>query len=98
MPQWYSVNGGVYRRLDSGARSCLKEPGAAILHYKIRVRYPGPLVLGPATFHTDVRVATTGHPAKAIEPTIPNRALGPAEYRLIRGRLNAALDTAGCTA
>jgi hypothetical protein len=84
--------------MESGAKSCLREPGGAILHYKIRVSYPGPLVLVPDTFHTDVRVATTGHPAQTIELAIPNRALEPAEYQLIRARLNTALDTAGCTA
>lgn len=57
--------------MESGAKSCLKEPGGAILHYKIRVSYPGPLVLVPDTFHTDVRVATTGHPAQTIELAIP---------------------------
>lgn len=97
VPQWYSVNRGLYLRMESGAKSCLDDPGGRIMHYKIRVSYPDLRTVVPDTFHTDVRVGTTGHPAQTIDLAIPNRALQPTEYQDLRGRLNQKLDAAGCT-
>jgi hypothetical protein len=97
VPQWYSINRGIYLRMESGAKDCLKEPGGEIEHYRIRVSYPDATTVVPDHFHTDVRVATTGHPAQDIELAIPNEAISQEEYDRIRDRLNAALNAAGCT-
>jgi hypothetical protein len=97
VPQWYSVNRGIYLRMESGAKSCLDDPGGRIVHYRIRVSYPDPDTLVPDLFHTDVRVATAEHAAQTIKLAIPNRALDQAEYQELRSRLNSALDAAGCT-
>jgi hypothetical protein len=87
VPQWYSINRGIYLRMESGAKDCLKEPGgkssttgSGVLP---RLHHPGPRPLPhrrPCRHHRAHRPGhRTGH---------PNEAISQDEYQRIRDRLN----------
>ncbi|MER6809913.1 DNA/RNA non-specific endonuclease [Spirillospora sp. NPDC000708] len=97
VPQWASVNRGIYERMESGAKKCLQAPGGRITHYRIRVSYPDATALAPDLYFTDVAIDTAAHTAQTIRLTIPNRALDNTEYTRLRRELDQRLTAAGCT-
>jgi hypothetical protein len=96
VPQWASVNRGLYEKMEAGSKRCLKAPGGRIDHYRIRVTYPDAISLAPDLYYTDVAVDTADHPEQTIQLTIPNRALERSEYGKLRGELERGLKAAGC--
>ncbi|MFC5187618.1 DNA/RNA non-specific endonuclease [Actinomadura harenae] len=96
VPQWASVNRGVFQHLEAGAKRCLKAPGGRILHYRIRVSYPDDVTLVPDAFHADVEVVTAGHDRQDIKLTFPNRQLVGGEGGRLRGTYERQYLGAGC--
>ncbi|WP_165968918.1 DNA/RNA non-specific endonuclease [Actinomadura sp. KC06] len=97
VPQWASVNRGLYQQMEAGAKKCLTAPGGKILRYSIQVTYPDATTVVPDRFLADVTVDTDGHPQQRLDLTFPNRRLDPAESQAIKTELNAGLRAAGCT-
>ncbi|RFU40162.1 hypothetical protein DZF91_18555 [Actinomadura logoneensis] len=96
VPQWASLNRGLYERMEAGTKSCLTKPGGRILHYRIRVGYANATTLVPSRYNTDIQVVTSGHTAQTIKLTMPNRALTTSENTRLRAALTKALTAAGC--
>ncbi|MEV4253085.1 DNA/RNA non-specific endonuclease [Spirillospora sp. NPDC049652] len=96
VPQWASLNRGLYERMEAGAKRCLTKPGGRIPHYRIKVAYANARTLIPNRYTTDIQVGTSGHSPQTIRLTMPNRALTTSENTRLRAALDKALTTAGC--
>lgn len=96
VPQWASLNRGLYERMEAGTKRCLTKPGGRILHYRIKVGYANATTLTPNIYNTDIQVSTTGHTAQTIKLTMNNRALTTAENSSLRAALDKSLTAAGC--
>ncbi|GAA4082793.1 DNA/RNA non-specific endonuclease [Actinomadura miaoliensis] len=98
VPQWYSINRGIYLRWEEGAKRCLQAPGGRVLRYAVQVDYPTGDTVVPERFVTRMTVSTTGHERQSFGLDIPNRAVTDQEYQRLREQLNTGLENAGCTA
>ncbi|MFC5182507.1 DNA/RNA non-specific endonuclease [Actinomadura harenae] len=96
VPQWASLNRGLYERMEAGTKRCLSKPGGRILHYRIKVSYANGTTLTPNRYDTDIQVSTSGHGAQTLKLTMPNRALTTTENTALRGQLDKGLTAAGC--
>ncbi|WP_026413265.1 DNA/RNA non-specific endonuclease [Actinomadura oligospora] len=96
VPQWASLNRGLYERMEAGTKRCLTKPGGRILHYRIRVTYANATTLTPNRYSTDIQVGTRGHSAQTIKLTMANRALTTTENTRLRAQLDKSLTAAGC--
>ncbi|MEU6035726.1 DNA/RNA non-specific endonuclease [Actinomadura sp. NPDC047616] len=108
VPQWHSINRGIYMRWEEGASRCLRGPGGRVRRYAVRVEYPAGDSVVHDRFVTRMTVAP-GHERQSFGLDIPNRALTggvprasqppgrqPACRRLRRGRGEARPPPTGC--
>ncbi|WP_425549396.1 DNA/RNA non-specific endonuclease [Actinomadura miaoliensis] len=69
VPQWHSINRGIYMRWEEGAKRCLRAPGGRVRRYAVRIEYPAGDSVRPVRHPHDrghprprTAVVRAGHP------------------------------------
>ncbi len=96
VPLRHSVNIGIYKMFENGAKKCLKVPGMQVTNYSALARYPaGPSVI-PDSVTVSMLPRKKGTVNTQITLDIPNKDLSPQKAAALKRALNAGLAANKC--
>ncbi|MGW1194593.1 DNA/RNA non-specific endonuclease [Streptomyces sp. NPDC002536] len=96
VPMRHSVNIGIYKMFENGAKKCLKTPGTQVTNYTALARYPaGPSVV-PDSFTISMLPKKNGVANTTIKLDIPNKDLAPQKVAGLKRVLNTGLAANKC--
>ncbi|WP_414166938.1 DNA/RNA non-specific endonuclease [Streptoverticillium reticulum] len=96
VPMRHSVNIGIYKMFENGAKKCLKAPGMQVTNYSAVAHYPaGPSVV-PDSFTVSMLPRKKGAVNSTIKLDIPNKDLSPQKAAGLKRVLNTGLAANKC--
>ncbi|KEF04840.1 hypothetical protein ADK47_16420 [Streptomyces rimosus subsp. rimosus] len=97
VPMERSINRGIYKSFETGAKNCIKA-GKNETAYKSVVQYPNDTSVVPNKFTVSmVPKARGGSRGPEIRLEIPNAELTPKKKKELKNTLNEGLAKNGCT-